>query len=256
MSNAISALEDFGLPSVANAGAHGVKEAAIRERRREFDSLLPQALPRFRRMAMRWLRNPEDAEDAVQDAMLSAFIHIAQFDGRAQMSTWLTAIVYNAVRMHLRRRPRCQMLSLDQAPGESQWTTSEFLVDPRPTPERALEQSESHKLIVKLTASLPPTQRAALWLRQQNGLSIKKTAEMLRVSEGTLKAQLFRGRANLIARFHNAIGTRKLQAPITDSKPGRGASSPQYQRNRMQGLAQLPITVFREQGGCEGTAGV
>jgi RNA polymerase sigma-70 factor (ECF subfamily) len=49
-------------------------------------------------MAMRWLRNPEDAEDAVQDAMLSAFKHIARFDGRAQMLTWLTAIVINAVR--------------------------------------------------------------------------------------------------------------------------------------------------------------
>src|SRR5262245_29077018 len=55
------------------AGGHGVRQQASPDRRREFDHVLSYALPRFRRMAMRWLRNPEDAEDAVQDAMLSAF---------------------------------------------------------------------------------------------------------------------------------------------------------------------------------------
>ena len=54
-------------------------------------------LPRFRRIAMCWLRNPEDAGDAVQDAMLSAHEHIGGFSGRARLSTWITAIVINAV---------------------------------------------------------------------------------------------------------------------------------------------------------------
>src|SRR5215472_378534 len=136
----IRASQDPTPPSVAPQ-EYGVKEQATPDRRREFDHILSYALPRFRRMAMRWLRNPEDAEDAVQDAMLLAHRHIAQFDGRAQMSTWLTAIVINAVRVQIRRRPRYSMVSLCQATNEDQWDISDFLVDSRPTPEKTLEQS-------------------------------------------------------------------------------------------------------------------
>ena len=58
------------------------------------------------RIALRQLGNHEDAEDAVQDALVSAFCHLAQFEGRSQMSTWLVRIVINAARMSLRKRPR------------------------------------------------------------------------------------------------------------------------------------------------------
>src|SRR5882757_6662299 len=117
------------------------------DRQQEFESLLPHAIPRFRRMAMRWLRNPEDAEDAVQDAMLSAYRHIARFDGRAQMSTWLTAILINSVRMQLRRRPRGPVVSLDQTPADGQKSISETLAHPGPSPEKTAEQRELYELI-------------------------------------------------------------------------------------------------------------
>jgi len=156
---------------------------------------------------MRWLRNPEDAEDAVQDAMLSAARHIAQFDGRAQMSTWLTAIVINAVRMQLRRRPRCAVMSLDQSPEGSEWTISDILSDPGPTPERTAEQRELFKLVIELAGSLPASQRTALQLTQWDGLSIQNTAKALGVPEGTVKARLARGRAELRRRFHGATGS-------------------------------------------------
>jgi len=58
------------------------------------------------RIAMRQLENRADAEDAVQDAFLSAYTHLDQFKGQARMSTWLTTIVINSARMKLRRRPR------------------------------------------------------------------------------------------------------------------------------------------------------
>src|SRR5579864_7861345 len=59
----------------------------------------------FRRVALRHLGNVADAEDAVQDAFLSALTHVDQFKGKAKMSTWLTTIVINSARMKLRRRP-------------------------------------------------------------------------------------------------------------------------------------------------------
>ena len=247
----VAALEDCSLLSMAAGGAHGVTLEASPERRREFDNILSRVLPRFRRIAMRRLGNAEDAEDAVQDAMLSAFTHIADFEGRAQMSTWLTAVVINAVRMQIRRRPRGQMLSLDCSPKEDQSTTfSELLVDPRPTPEQTLEQRQLRQIVTKLTGSLPPSQRAALLLRQQDGFSIKETAEMLGVPVGTLKAQLARGRAKLMERFHKLTGTPKIEASGAGSKTRRKASSFGRRRDRTQGTAHLPIpAVLSQQGG-------
>src|SRR5215470_4951852 len=59
---------------------------------------------RFYRIAANRLSNVADAEDAVQDALLSALRHVQQFRGQAQMSTWLTTIVINSARMKLRKR--------------------------------------------------------------------------------------------------------------------------------------------------------
>ncbi len=85
---------------------------------REMQDVLSRSLPSFYRKAYRQLGNAADAEDAVQDALLSAYKHLDQFKGQAQMSTWLTAIVINSARMQLRRRPRQIHLSLDERFGE------------------------------------------------------------------------------------------------------------------------------------------
>src|SRR2546425_9556064 len=66
---------------------------------REMEDVLSRRLPSFYRSAYRFLGNPADAEDAVQEALLSAYKHLDQFRGQSQMSTWLTAIVSNCARM-------------------------------------------------------------------------------------------------------------------------------------------------------------
>jgi len=200
---AATTVADSDLLPVSPAAARELKLTS--ERRQEFEDILPQVLPRFRRIATRWLDNRDDAEDAIQDAMLSAFTHITQFDGRAKMSTWLTAIVINAVRMQMRRRRRVPMLPLDHSPREGQPAISEHLMDPRPTPEKALERFELYGLTVKLTRSLAPSQRAALHLRHQNDFSIRQTAEKLGIPENTVKAQLARGRARLRERLRKVV---------------------------------------------------
>jgi len=73
---------------------------------REMQDVLSRCRPSFYRTAYRQLNNAADAEDAVQDAFLSAYKHLDQFKGQAQMSTWLTTIVMNCARMQLRRRSR------------------------------------------------------------------------------------------------------------------------------------------------------
>src|ERR1700719_2729271 len=79
----------------------------------DFEGAISRYSPVLFRVALRRLRNVEDAEDAVQDALLSAYKHIGQFEGRSQLSTWLTRIVINVTGMKLRRRSPGETLSLD-----------------------------------------------------------------------------------------------------------------------------------------------
>ena len=252
MATPAAALEDCSLLTMTAPGARVVAQEATPERLQEFHNIVSRGLPRFRRIAMRWLGNHEDAEDAVQEAMLSAFKHIADFEGRAQMSTWLTAVVINAVRMQLRRRPRGQLLSLDRSSKEDESTTlSELLVDPRPTPEQTVEQLQFHQIITKLTNDLPRHQRAALLIRQQDR-SLKETAEILGAPVGTVKAQLARGRAKLIERFHKVTGSSKVEASGSGSKTSRKAFSCGRRRDRAQDATYSPFpAVLSQQGGCE-----
>jgi RNA polymerase sigma-70 factor, ECF subfamily len=242
-------------PPVADADVKGATSEASRERRQEFEDILPHALPLLRRMAMRQLRNPEDAEDAVQDAMLLAFRHIAQFDGRARMTTWLTTIVINVARRQLQRRRRCRLLSLDQATEKGKVTISEMLADPTPTQDRILERRELRELVAKLTTTLSPGQQKALLLSQRDGFTGKQVAQTLGVPEGTVKARLARSRIQLTQRFHAITATPKTRASNAGSKAMRNASSAGYKVGCAQNTAPLPVGVLRQQGGCEGWIG-
>ena len=84
----------------------------------ELTDVITQRSARFLRIALGHLSNLADAEDAVQDALLSACTHVHQFRGQAKMSTWLTTIVINSARMKLRRRLTSVQLALDETDGE------------------------------------------------------------------------------------------------------------------------------------------
>lgn len=250
MPTSISAIKEDGLLSMAAAGPQGLTADRSIDRRQEFDHILSHSLPRFRRIAMRLLRNPEDAEDAVQDAMLSAHRHIARFDGRSQMSTWLTAIVINAVRMQIRRRSRRPTLPLDQESNDGNSPLTEWPVDPSPTPEESLLKRESQALAVKLVARLPLAQREALQLRQQD-LSIKQAAELLGVPQGTLKARLARARADLHRRFRKITAASKTRAARLNSTETRKPHFSGYHRDHTEPIPLAPIAAFQPQGGGE-----
>jgi len=97
-------------------GGRAVRTGVSYERAQELDSVVSRYLPMFYKRAFRFLGNATDAEDAVQDALLSAYKHLGQFRAQAQLSTWLTTIVTNAARMQLRHR-RGGYLSLDEQQG-------------------------------------------------------------------------------------------------------------------------------------------
>ena len=177
-----------------------VRPGVFGERAHELDKVVSLYLPMFYKMAFRFLGNATDAEDAVQDALLSAYKHLGQFRGQAQLSTWLTTIVTNAALMKLRRRD--SYLSLDEEHGEEGPTFSERLPDSKPSPEQLCSAAEARDQLVEVVKQLSPKLRRTLQLRDIDGLTTKEAALVLGVPHGTVKAQLARARAKLARSAH------------------------------------------------------
>jgi len=152
---------------------------------------------RFRRIALGHLGNAADAEDAVQDALLSAWTHVSQFKGRAKLSTWLTTIVINSARMKLRRRFPHVQVALDEPCGEQNLSPADFVSDTRPDPEEVYRKRQIAETLAHATLRLSPTLRTTFRLRDVDGLSIRETAQFLWVPTGTVKARLARARMRL-----------------------------------------------------------
>ena len=114
----------------------------------ELQNAVSQHSSLFYRRAYRYLGNSFDAEDAVQDAFLSAYKHLDQFKGDAKMTTWLTSIVTNSALNLLRKRPRQPHVSLDEPLAQDQeGALSDKLVDVRPSPEDECAASELQTIL-------------------------------------------------------------------------------------------------------------
>ena len=191
------------------------------ERAQELDNVVSRYLPMFYKRAFRFLGNATDAEDAVQDALLSAYKHLGQFRGQAQLSTWLTTIITNAARMQLHRRS--SHLSLDEEQGEDGLTFSEQLADSRPSPEEVCSAVEVRGRLVEGVQRLSPKLRRVFQLRDIDGLTTKEAAHVLSVPQGTVKARLARAHAQLrgIVRVKHVRRSRTVLRSKEVSTKGR-----------------------------------
>jgi RNA polymerase sigma factor (sigma-70 family) len=164
----------------------------------ELQDVISRYLPLFYRRAYRYLGNADDAEDAVQDALLSAYKHLDQFKGSAKMTTWLTSIVTNSALTLLRKRPRQPHSSLDERLAHDQNSfMSDKLADVRLGPEDEYAMTESHEHLMQAIEKLSPTSRKVIQLRVFDRLSTSETAHILGTPESTIKSQLLRARSQL-----------------------------------------------------------
>ena len=187
-----------------------------------FGRILSSRLTFLYRNAYRILGNAEDAEDAVQDALLAAYAHLDQFKEHSEMATWVTAIVHNCARLQLRKRRRHVYVPLDEPIGDLQTlSVSEQLADHRPNPEDECQHSELSTRLADLYTQLSPTLHRTLRLRDIEGLSIRDTARILNVPRGTVKAQSTRARKKLKQLMHRALGSRSRSLP--KNQPGASA---------------------------------
>jgi RNA polymerase sigma factor (sigma-70 family) len=132
-------------------------------------------------------RNHEDAEDAVQDAFLRAFLHLQSFDGRSTFSTWLTRIGINSALMILRKRHNSREVPA-QSSNESDalWE----ITDSAPDPEKQYVEKERARLVRKAITNLRPSIRRPLELHALQGHSMKEMAGEIGVSVSAAKGRL------------------------------------------------------------------
>ena len=162
-----------------------------------FDVLCERLAPRILRSLFRITKNREDAEDALQDSFLSAFVHITEFDGRSAFSTWLTRIAINSALMILRKKRTSHEVSLD-SPADSDATSGSWEVpDYAPNPEKRYAQSERENILRGAIRTLRPTIRKVIELQQLQEHSMKETAAMIGISVPAAKARLFHAKVAL-----------------------------------------------------------
>lgn len=146
------------------------------------------------------LGNVEAAEDAAQDAWISAFRALPKFERRSSLKTWLLRIVANEARDRLRRQHRELRLDDWLGPGadtafddSGHWATPPQLWD-HATPEALLSERHLRDCLEKHIGLLPPAQRAALTLRDMEGLEFSEIASTLGASEQNVRVLLHRAR--------------------------------------------------------------
>lgn len=163
-----------------------------------FETLVRNYGPRMLAIAHRYLRHDEEAQDALQDALLSVYRGIHRFEGNSQLATWLHRIAANAALMRLRRR-RVDETSIDdllpkfvddghQVRPSVPWTKSV---------ESALEERETAELVRRSIDQLPDHHRAILLLRDIEQRDTEETAQLLGLTVGAVKTRLHRARQAL-----------------------------------------------------------
>jgi RNA polymerase sigma-70 factor, ECF subfamily len=183
-------------PSQLPAGAARIEqgdeaELAARARagdRAAFGTLVERFAPQARRVARAVLQNPEDADDAAQDAFLSALVKLDQYDPRRPFGPWLMRIVANAATDRRRRRAvrQTEELAPELAGGGSR-------------PDRDTERRALGARLSAALAELPERRRVAVVLFDVEGYSHAEIAGVLGVPEGTVRSEVFHARRALRA---------------------------------------------------------
>jgi RNA polymerase sigma factor (sigma-70 family) len=162
-----------------------------------FERLYEQTSPRVFKTLCRITRNREDAEDALQDSYLNAFLHLKDFDGRSSFTTWFTRIAINSALMILRKKRIHPEHPIDEGvdigANAKQWMSS----DGASNPEKLYAQNEREQILKEAVGNLRPTIRKAVELGQLQDRSMKETANLLGISVAATKARVFHARAAL-----------------------------------------------------------
>jgi len=150
-----------------------------------FRAIAEAHFDRISRVALRIVRNEEDASDVAQEVLLSAHLHLGDFRADSQLGTWLHRVTCNSALMFLRRRRRHEMIEFEQSNEESK-------------PEQVYQQRETLVRVQAACTELAPHHREILDLRVREDLSLKEIADSLKLSVPAAKSRIHRARLELL----------------------------------------------------------
>lgn len=188
-------------PHEAYADADLIREF-IRGSEEAFNRLVLKHQQRAFNIALRFLGNPEDAEEVAQDAFVKAHRSLKLFRGEASFQTWLYKIILNLARNKHRRRMRrrgYQTVSLDAPRSYEEREAPREVPDERLSPQRYLGDREIQERIQTGLLALATEHRQVIILRHIEGLAYMEIAKILNCREGTVKSRLHRARKELRA---------------------------------------------------------
>jgi RNA polymerase sigma-70 factor (ECF subfamily) len=166
-------------------------------------------------------KNREDAEDALQDAFLRAYLALHTFEGRSSFYSWLTRIAINSALMILRKRSARPEVSFDR-PNEIEEEISGFefrCTDA--SPEHICVQRQRCARVLKSIRKLQPRLRQVLEMQFKQSYSVKEIAQALEISEAAVKSRLFRARSRLATAraFRNSeTKSHNLNDPLPEER--------------------------------------
>jgi RNA polymerase sigma factor (sigma-70 family) len=181
---------------------------AVCESRLAYAGLAVRRQQQIFRTVLRVTKNREDAEDAMQDAWMRAFIHIESFDGRAAFTTWFTRIAINSALMILRKRKGHVEVSLTDGPCDE---TREIpaIVEPSHGPEEQYLRREEAALLRRAIKGLPASLGTVVEFQYSHEMSIQDLAAAMGISVGATKSRLMRAKARLRERLSNELAVNE-----------------------------------------------
>ncbi|MBN0043289.1 RNA polymerase sigma factor SigM [Streptomyces actuosus] len=196
-----------------------------------FGEIVRRHRDRLWAVALRTLGDREEAADAVQDALVSAYRAAHTFRGQSAVTTWLHRITVNACLDRARKAASRKTSPVDDT------ERLELLLEPHESASAPAERNDLHRQLLEALGTLPPDQRSALVLVDMQGYPVAEAARILDVPTGTVKSRCARGRARLLPllthlRPENAAGSHRTPAG----------------RNRAQGTSVPPAAGPHDTG--------
>ena len=184
-----------------------------------FEALANRYEQRVYSLALRMLRQEQDAEDVTQQTFLSALEGLGGFRGDASFATWLLRIASHAALKVIRKRNGLDTVSLEEATEETDSYDTiphpEYIADWRQSPTELVRKHEIQRLLDEALGTLDEKHRLVFLLRDVEGLSVKETAEALGLSEANTKVRLLRARLQLREQLTRTLGDPDRRAART-----------------------------------------
>ncbi|MEV7466621.1 RNA polymerase sigma factor SigM [Streptomyces kronopolitis] len=202
-----------------------------------FGEIVRRHRDRLWAVALRTLGDREEAADAVQDALVSAYRAADTFRGQSAVTTWLHRITVNAC------LDRARKATSRRTSPVAETERLEQLLEPEESAAAPAERKDLHRELLGALRTLPEEQRAALVLVDMQGYPVAEAAEILDIPTGTVKSRCARGRARLLPL-------------VTHLRTDDGGSEPASRgRNRAQGTSVPPTAGPKDKGAVKGGGG-